>query len=44
MKVVYTDEALRDIDEITVWLKIHYPGIGSAVERRIRLVVAHLAR
>jgi plasmid stabilization system protein ParE len=44
MKVVYTDEALRDIDEIAAWLKAHYPGLGAAVERRIRLVVAHLAR
>jgi toxin ParE1/3/4 len=44
MKVVYTDQALRDIDEITAWLTLHYPGIGAAVERRIRLVVGHLAR
>jgi len=44
MKVVYTDAALHDIDEITVWLKAHYPGVGKAVERRLRLVVAHIAR
>lgn len=44
MKVVYTDAALRDLDEITVWLTTHYPGIGAAVERRIRIVAAHLAR
>ncbi len=40
MRVVYTDEALRDIDEISAWLTVHYPGLGAAVERRIRLVVA----
>lgn len=44
MKVVYTDAALHDLDEITVWLKAHYPGVGKAVERRLRLVVAHIAR
>lgn len=44
MKVAYTDEALRDIDEISAWLRVHYPGLGAAVERRIRLVVAHIAR
>ncbi len=44
MKVVYTDPALDDIDEITAWLKQHYPGLGRAVERRLRLVVAHIAR
>jgi toxin ParE1/3/4 len=44
MKVVYTDAALHDLDEMTVWLKAHYPGVGKAVDRRLRLVVAHIAR
>ena len=44
MKVVYTDAALQDLDEMTVWLKAHYPGLGKAVERLLRLVVAHIAR
>jgi plasmid stabilization system protein ParE len=44
MKVVYTDAALHDLDEMTVWLKAHYPGVGKVVERRLRLVVAHIAR
>lgn len=44
MKVVYTDAALRDLDEISLWLTAHYPGLGVAVERRLRLVVAHIAR
>jgi plasmid stabilization system protein ParE len=34
VKVVYTEPALRDLDEITAWLKQHYPGLGRAVERR----------
>ena len=44
MKVVYTEPALHDLDEITAWLKQHYPGLGRAVERRLRIVVAHIAR
>lgn len=44
MKVVYTDAALRDLDDITIWLTAHYPGLGAAVERRLRIVVAHVAR
>ena len=44
MKIVYTDPALRDLDEITVWLKDNYPGLGRAVERRLRIVVAHISR
>ncbi len=44
MKVVYTDPALHDLDEITVWLWRHYPGLGRAIERRLRIVVAHIAR
>ena len=44
MKVVYTDAALRDLDDISIWLNAHYPGTGAAVERRLRLVVAHVAR
>ena len=44
MKVVYTEPALDDLDEITTWLKQNYPGLGRAVERRLKVVVAHIAR
>jgi toxin ParE1/3/4 len=44
MKVVYTEEALRDLDAIADWLILHYPAVAPAVERRIRHVVAHIAR
>jgi plasmid stabilization system protein ParE len=44
MKVVYTDEALKDLDAIADWLTVHYPSVAPAVERRIRSVVAHIAR
>jgi toxin ParE1/3/4 len=44
MKVVYTDEALRDLDAIADWLIVHYPAVAPVIERRIRSVVAHIAR
>jgi plasmid stabilization system protein ParE len=44
MKVVWTDEALRDLDAIADWLIVHYPAVAPAIERRIRSVIAHIAR
>jgi toxin ParE1/3/4 len=44
MKVVYTEEALKDLDAIADWLFVHYPTAAPAVERRIRSIVAHIAR
>ena len=44
MKVFYTPAALRDLDEIADWLAINYPTIAPAVERRIRMVIAHIGR
>jgi toxin ParE1/3/4 len=44
MKVVYTEDALKDLDAIAEWLIVHYPAVAPAVERRIRSIVAHIAR
>ena len=44
MKVVYTDEALKDLAAIADWLMVHYPSVAPVVERRIRHVVAHISR
>ena len=33
MKVVYTDAALRDLDDITNWLTAHYPGLAHDPEK-----------
>ena len=44
MKVVYTEPALQDLDEITAWLHANYPGVGRALEHRLSIVVAHIAR
>jgi len=44
MKVVYTEDALKDLDAIADWLIIHYPRVAPAVGRRIRSIVAHITR
>ncbi len=44
MRVVYTEDALRDLGAIADWLVLHYPTVAPAVERRICSVVAHIAR
>ena len=44
MKVVYTAAARQDLADIGNWLALHYPALAPAVERRIRIVVARIAR
>jgi plasmid stabilization system protein ParE len=44
MKVVWTDEALRDLEEITAYLLVNFPSVAPALERRIRAVVAWIGR
>jgi plasmid stabilization system protein ParE len=44
MKVVWSDAAARDLDDIIHWLEANHPGIGRAVEQRVRAVVAQIAR
>ena len=44
MKVLYTEAALSDLDRIVDWLSAYYPAIAPAVERRIRDVIAQIAR
>jgi toxin ParE1/3/4 len=44
MKVVYTEDALDDLDAITDWLIVHYPAVAPAFERRLRRAIANIAR
>ncbi len=44
MKVVYTEDAIKDLDAIAEWLSVHYPAVASMVEWRIRSAVARIAR
>jgi plasmid stabilization system protein ParE len=43
MKVVYTEDALNDLDAIADWLIAHYPAVAPALERRIRRAVVNIA-
>jgi toxin ParE1/3/4 len=43
MKVVYTEDALNDLDAIADWLIVHHPAVAPAIERRVRRAVANIA-
>ena len=42
MRVILTDEALRDLDEILHFIGANYPAISVAFERRLRIVLERL--
>ena len=42
MKVVLTDEALRDLDEILRFISMNYPTISKAFEERLRTVLERI--
>jgi toxin ParE1/3/4 len=44
MKVIYTEEALRNLDEIHDYIRENYPTISEAVQLRLRFVVARIAK
>ena len=44
MKVIYTEPALEDLDAIRRYLAANYPALAVAVEKRMRAVVARIAR
>lgn len=39
MKLVYTDEALRDLDEILTFIASKYPAVSAEFERRLAVVL-----
>jgi plasmid stabilization system protein ParE len=44
MRVVYTTEALADLDGIFDYIANHYPAISGAFENRLHGVIARIAR
>lgn len=44
MRVIYTDEALRDLDEILAFIASKYPTIMVAFESRLAVVVRRIGR
>jgi len=44
MKVIYTEDALRDLDEILTFIRANYPFIASAFIRRLEAIERRIAR
>jgi toxin ParE1/3/4 len=44
MKVIYTNEALRDLEEILAFIESNYPTISTAFEMRLRAVEQRIGR
>jgi toxin ParE1/3/4 len=42
MKVAFTEEALRDLDEILKYIAANYPTISTSFEKRLRAVLARV--
>jgi plasmid stabilization system protein ParE len=42
MKVVYTDEALRDLDEILTYIAANYPTAFAPFEKRLHTAVTRI--
>ena len=43
MKVVFTEAALADLDDVLAFIALHYPALALPVEARIRAIVARIA-
>jgi plasmid stabilization system protein ParE len=43
-RVVYTEDALKDIGAIADWLIVRHPDIAPTIERRIRRAIANVAQ
>ncbi len=44
MKVVYTDEALRDLDGILTFIGLNYPSASVGFQRRLRAIEWRIGR
>jgi hypothetical protein len=43
MKVVYTTEALKDLEDIGSYIATHYRAIAPAAQQRLRAAMTHIA-
>ena len=44
MRVVWTEAALADLEEVLAYIAEHYPALAVPVERRLRAVIERVAR
>ncbi|HET7848527.1 MAG TPA: type II toxin-antitoxin system RelE/ParE family toxin [Pseudolabrys sp.] len=42
MKVIFTDEATRDLDEILTYISAHYPAVYRPFEKRLRTIITRM--
>ena len=42
MKVIFTEDALRDLDGILEYIAANYPTISTSFEKRLRAVLARV--
>jgi toxin ParE1/3/4 len=42
MKVVYTDEALQDLDKVLTYIGLNYPTSSAAFQKRLRTAVVRI--
>jgi toxin ParE1/3/4 len=42
MKVTFTDEALKDLDQILAFIAVNYPAIYEVFEKRLRSVIVRI--
>ena len=42
MRVVFTDDALRDLDEILHFISTNYPGVYAPFEKRLRTIITRI--
>ena len=42
MKVVFTEDALRDLDEILHYISTNYPSVYGPFEKRLRTIVTRI--
>jgi len=44
MRVVWTEAALADLEDVLAYIAEHYPSLAAPVERRLRAVIARISR
>jgi plasmid stabilization system protein ParE len=44
VKIVFTERATEDLRDIAAYLRASYPSVAASVERRLRIVIARIAR
>ena len=44
MRIVFTEEALRDLDAILDFIAAHYPAIASSFQQRLRTVLQRIGK